>query len=314
VKRALVIAAFVACSCSGSFAPKNQILGVRALAVRADLPYARPGESVRVEALVHDGRVEKPEPLRVFWFPSPCFDPPRGLYYGCYPGFESAFPLGVDLAPSLHEGNEVAVTIPADALTRAGATVPSATAFVFMIACAGHVERVTRPSDLGPNALPFGCFSADRRQQDAGSFVFGFTRVFVFESRRNVHPEIRAVIAGSTVVDPGVGITVGRCADADQCSKPSFDVLFDDASAELDPDALDAQGNVGRETLYVDWFTTVGKFADSRRILFDPHLGRSPKTSIAFEPPVDPGRGVIWAVLHDNRGGTTWRAISIEVQ
>ena len=51
--------------CGSDFSPKNEINGVRILAVRADQPYARPGETVKLELLTHDGRTAPAEPIRI---------------------------------------------------------------------------------------------------------------------------------------------------------------------------------------------------------------------------------------------------------
>ncbi|MDF2694914.1 MAG: hypothetical protein K0S65_3297, partial [Labilithrix sp.] len=68
------------------------------------------------------------------------------------------------------------------------------------------------------------------------------------------------------------------------------------------------------EVLYVDWFTTGGRFQSDRKILFDGTLGRTPKTAIEFNPPAGPMKGKVWAVLHDNRGGTDWLEVPLDVK
>lgn len=320
--RLAVLAAAVALvvGCSSDFAPKNQVTGIRILAARADVPYARPGESVRVQTLAHDGRAAPASPMRVFWFPAPCVDPIAGQYFGCFPLFEALYPAGVDLTPSLVEGDELSITVPDDALANAvarpGQGERYATAFVFMVACAGHVERVARRGNLGPNALPVACFDESGRQLGPDDFVFGFTRVFVFDERRNAIPELGGVTFDGKPVDPENGVVTGTCVkDASgECKTVKLDVTFDDSAAEVDPDNVDSAGNVGRETIYVDWFTSIGKFQTNRKILFDGNLGRTPKAAIDFSPPASPGRGTVWAVLHDNRGGTSWVSFPLSVE
>jgi hypothetical protein len=308
-------------SCGSDFAPKNAVTGVRILAARAELPYAAPGESVKVRGLAHDGRTAPAAPMRTFFFPAPCVDPVGFGYYGCYRVLESLFPVGVDLTPSLVEGSEISISIPPDALAssfaRPGQQERFATAYVFMVACAGHVERVPRRSGLGENALPLGCFDAGGRQLGPEDFVLGYTRIFVFETRRNAIPALDGVVLQGQPVDLAKGIVTGRCVkdENDECKAVKLDVLFNDAAAEVDPDNIDENGKVGRETLYVDWFTTAGKFRTDRKILFDGNRGRTPKTEIDFLPPEGPiTGGKIWAILHDNRGGTTWAEVPLEVQ
>ena len=93
-----------------------------------------------------------------------------------------------------------------------------------------------------------------------------------------------------------------------------LDVRFADAAAEVDPDNIDEHGKTGRETLYVDWFTSIGRFSGDRKILFDGQLGRMPQSPIDLSPPSTPGKGKVWAILHDNRGGTSWLEVPIEIQ
>ncbi len=309
-------------ACGSDFRPKNAVEGVRILAARADLPYARPGEMVNVQVLAHDGRLgAKREPMRLFWFPALCVDKLGASHYGCYPILEALFPTGVDLTSSLLEGSGPhPFAVPADALdgvdVRPGQRERYVTAYAFVAACAGHLERVPRRSGLGPNQLPVGCFDSAGRELGAEDFVFGYTRVFIFAERRNAIPSLDGVTFEGKPVDLAAGIGVNRCTKADDadCTAAKLDVVFSDAAAEVDPDNVDEDGKVGRETIYVDWFTTVGKFATDRKILFDGHRGRPPKTTIDFTPPNAPAKGTMWAVLHDNRGGTSWMEFPIEIR
>lgn len=314
---ALSLTLALTAACGAGFAPKHQVTGVRILAARAEAPFARPGESVKVQLLAHDARKAPAEPMKIYWFPAPCVAPPGDLYWACYAGVHSLFPDG-DLTPYLATGSETTVTIPPNALDgatpRAGTSERSVSAFVFVAACGGHLERVPLRSGQGPNQLPVGCFDASGRRLAEDDFVFGFTRIFVFDTRRNEIPRLDGVTLEGKPVDPAVGISTATCPKdgAGQCKNVKLDVTFDDAMSETDPDNVDADGRVGRETLYVDWFTTAGKLAADRKILFDAYLGRPPKTEIDLEPPRDPVRGTIWAVLHDNRGGTTWLEMPLE--
>ncbi len=308
----------LATSCGSDFDPKSSVKTVRVLAIRSELPYARPGETVKLEALVHDARISPPEPMRFYWFPLPCIDPPLGQYYGCYPAFEALFPPRVDLTPYLPQGTTVSIPIPADALAnhqpRPGLTgEPTATGYVFFMACAGHVERVPRPTNLDPNALPVGCFSSGGQRLGQEDFIFGFTRVFVFPERRNAIPVPSGLTKGGEPIDPKVPLVIPPCMK-DPCETVELDMRVDDAAAEIDPENFGPDGNQGRETLYVDWFTTIGKMGADRKILWDPFLGRPPKTVVTYEPPREPGTGKLWGVLHDNRGGVTWIEVNVEIK
>ncbi|MBX3230750.1 MAG: hypothetical protein KIT84_00925 [Labilithrix sp.] len=307
------------------FPNKSEVKQVRILAVRSDLPYARPGETVSLEALVDDGRMDKPEPMRVHWFKVPCVDPPGGQYFDCYPYLEAAYPAGVDLSPMLEEGTATSITIPNDALDGVvpepgRGSEPAVTSWTFLIACGGHVERKPRVASLAPNQAPFGCFGADGKELSADHGVFGFTRVTVTPTRRNKVPQITRLVHRGRHVDLARGPVVERCDKTVledffdwNCIWNGMDINFDESDAEEDPDNVDANGRVGKETLYVDWYVTLGRFIQPRIVVRDPFAGGPEISNALYEPTRAPGKGILWAVLHDNRGGVSWIQSPIEV-
>ncbi len=322
----LALAAPFAFACDDEpFPNKSQVDSVRVLAVRADLPYARPGETVKVEALVVDGRADRPRPMRVWWFPTPCVNPTGGRYYDCFPRLETRYPLGVDLGPQLVEGTTTTVLIPDDALAGvtpdpARSAEPIATSFSFFFACAGHVRRIERSRRLAENAAGFGCFDETDRQLPPSEGVFGFTRVTVTPTRRNAIPTLKGLVLRGNPIDPVKGTAIPRCDRglletlADDCDSLGMAAIWDDADAELDPDNVGPDGTPGRETIYTDWYVTIGRFEQERRIEFDPFTGRPEVVDVLYEPQRTPGTGLIWAVLHDNRGGTSWTSVPITLE
>jgi hypothetical protein len=80
----LVALLSISCAEPPSFDPPSHLDSVRVLAIRADAPYARPGERVGVEVLAVDGRSSAPEPMQVHFLPRPCFNPTNDAYYGCF--------------------------------------------------------------------------------------------------------------------------------------------------------------------------------------------------------------------------------------
>jgi hypothetical protein len=327
LKRAPVLVALLALACNDDPYPnKSMVSSVRILAVRADLPYAHPGETVKIEALVADGRTNTTVPMRVSWFPVPCINPPGGQYYDCYPALEAAFPLGVDLGPQLTEGATTSLVIPNDALANVApepgrSNEPIVTAYTFMFACAGHVERIPRTGRLAENAAPFGCFDANGKELPAEEGVFGFTRVSITATSRNAIPTIKSLVLRGRPIDPAVGVSIPHCerdiyetiTDED-CNPLGMAIVFDDADAEIDLDNVDADGKPGRETIYSDWYVTFGRFRQDRRIERDPFKGRPEIPDVLYEPTRSTGKGTLWAVLHDNRGGTSWISIPLEIR
>lgn len=73
----------VACGADG-FDRQSKVTGVRMFGVRADKPYAKPGEVVRLDVLAADGRRDKARPMKIFWIPIVCVNPREDLYYLCF--------------------------------------------------------------------------------------------------------------------------------------------------------------------------------------------------------------------------------------
>jgi len=88
----LLAAASCLAACGPSdFDPSTLIESVRILASRSDQPFAKPGATVRSQVLAVDGRPDASsnEPMRVFWLPFVCVNPPNDAYYACFSQFEA---------------------------------------------------------------------------------------------------------------------------------------------------------------------------------------------------------------------------------
>jgi hypothetical protein len=81
--------ALVACG-PLDFPDESLINSVRILASRSDQPYAKPGATVRSQVLAVDARPDASgnEPMRIFWLPFVCINPPNDAYYACFSEFE----------------------------------------------------------------------------------------------------------------------------------------------------------------------------------------------------------------------------------
>jgi hypothetical protein len=78
----------LACGPAG-FPDQNIVTSVRILAARSDLPYAPPGATVHTEVLAVDGRDGSAKvPMRVYWLPFVCVNPPNDAYYACFAALE----------------------------------------------------------------------------------------------------------------------------------------------------------------------------------------------------------------------------------
>jgi hypothetical protein len=314
---------------SAQFDPASKVESVRILATRADKPYAKPGDTVNLEVLADDARIVKPAPMKLYWIPIPCIDPPNDSYYGCYPEF-AQLPAGVDLTPMLKAGTMFSFTMPPDVITkhskRSGSVDadPNGLAVIFTIACAGHVEYLPPTAGGSLNALPLGCFDDAHTQLGPDDFVFAFSLVYAFNDRTNENPVVDHLTFGGNPVDLGAGISIDHCgsatADANGsvsragCPATALDVVLPDSSQEDDPSNLDASGKPKKESVRVHYFVTDGKFAYDTINLFDPAAGRLTGTSDDYRAPAIAGENMIWAVVRDNRGGATWFSIPLHVR
>ncbi len=308
----------IASACGATFTESNQVEGVRILAVRADPPYATPGTPVQLTALAYDARSSKPEPMVLSWLPSVCSDPKNDDYFQCYPAFIPEYPSGVDLTSQLTPGSTFSFTMPADVIsahaTTAG-TDPYGLATAFLMACAGHVQATPSAAGENLNANPFGCFDSSDNALGADEYVFAYSVVYSFDDRTNTNPTIDHLTFGGNAIDLGAGIDVAVCSQSDleKCPTTKLDTVVTADNQELDPSALDISGHPLKEQLYVDYYVTAGKVKSDVIILYDPTSGKLDDTGDDFYSPRAVGDYLLWAVLHDNRGGVSWVQSSIHV-
>jgi hypothetical protein len=319
--RWLLLAALPAISCAEqpSFDPPSYIDSVRIIATRANSPYARPGEHVEVEALAVDGRTNAPERMQVYFLPTPCFNPPNDAYYGCFSEFRAEFPPGVDLESELLSGSTFSFDLPGDVIdTHTGipGQTPYGVVVVFAIACAGHVEYRPDLAGAAPDAIPFACFDRSGRQLGAQDFVFAYSFVYAFADRSGANPTLENVTYGGTLVDPLAGLQVDHCtaSNIDDCPATKLDVNVPSSSQEPDPSNSAPDGEVLKESLYVNYFSTAGKIANDTTVIFDPRQGRLADTGNDFRSPLSAGDYQLWAVVHDNRGGVVWQQFPLHVR
>ena len=329
------------CSPSG-FQDPSSINSVRILASSADQPYAKPGATVNLTVLAYDGRTNPPEPMKIYWLPFVCKDPPDDAYYACFAQIAagafgggtaggdagSGAPSGAlgphtDLTPFLQQGPQFRFTMPSDAITSHAATpgtTPYGLAVVFNVACAGHLELLPiDPNDSNPQALPIGCFDASEEQLGPSDYVFGFTRVYAYEALTDANPVIDHVdVNGQTypVMPAPDGQLTTMPVPMSSCTNGCpIGPVVPASSQEPNPLETDVNGNPGREEIWVDYYTTVGSVNDTA-LLYDPTTGLvgDPSTTDGkFAPPTPPASGTFWAVVHDDRGGTSWVTVPLSV-
>ncbi len=346
---AVTAAAALGIACGGgAFDPQSKVTSVRMFGVRADKPYAKPGETVSLEVLATDARKDKALPLKIFWIPVVCINPREDLYYACFlpsglpdggtidggsrleapfppdGGADadagagsgrglSSIPVGIDLSAFLPQGPRFSFRMPDDVIqTRPG--LPSyGLAIVFNIACAGQVRLAQRVGSA-PQQVPIQCTDQDGVLLSPDDYVIGINRVYAYSDRTNTNPVVDRITLDGVDVDPQQGITVDRCTakrKAD-CKAVKLDVKVGETSWEPDPKA-DGTGTQ-REQIWVTYYSDRGELKDDARLLFDATKGRVSESDVELRAPYDPGDGTIWAVVHDNRAGAAFITLPLHVK
>lgn len=318
-------------SCSGNFDPASKIQSVRVLGLRADKPYAKPGDTVNLEMLAVDRRKEPDRPMTIYWVPLVCTNPPNDAYYGCFtartqltgPNGEAGVPGGVsvgagDVTGLLPKGSTFSYTIPSNAVST-HAPVPGAggrygLSIVFYLACAGRVRFATRDeASANPQQVPLFCVDDEGNRLGADDYVLGFWRTYVYDDRPNANPVIEGVRVNGEAMDPDKPIVITACqaAKPQGCPSAKVDVVVPPSSQEEKPYDADAP----RERVWVTAFADVGDLASSTRLLYDTKIGAIPDNPIEVRGDFDDvGKsGTLWLVVRDNRGGTTWTSSPLSV-
>jgi hypothetical protein len=338
------LVAWLTSSCSPSdFTSVTVLEGVRILASRASEPRAKPGDSVKVDMLAYDGRLNQTPPMKLFWLPIMCLNPAQDAYFACFAQLAGGgaadagaiLPLappdggppnvaalanllkpGVPLDDALIAGNTVTFTVPQDAIIdRTGVSPSYGLVILFNIACAGHPEIVPAdPNSGNPQDIPIGCFDDQNNRLGPESYVIGFTRVYAYADSPETNPVITAVDLGNgnqLLIDGGVttdSFKVPFCTTKDQGDCPKNPI-----GPVVPP------SNPTSKQVYADFYATTGTFTSEARLLFDPTVSlkipndtnnnfKAPNTVVGL-----PKSNSVFIVVHDNQGGADWVTVPLDI-
>jgi hypothetical protein len=274
---ALVLAVVTSCS-ADSFEPSSRVDTLRVLAVRADLPFAQPGEAVHLSALTADPRGHA-RPIAYAW--GTCLNPGSTEVGACgdaVPGFS----LG---------GPTFDLTVPATALD--GLTTPLGSLGVVFAACAGTF-RFTRTA-----TAPLACVGGDGTVLGRDDFMWGEKRVTITTALRNANPKIASLSLGGAAWGEADDVTLPTCGAAEVADCPS------DQKRTLTIVAApgSAQPYAGlTEDLVAYFFVSQGK-VDSDYVRADGGAFTVTFAAVGADPSEPVG---VWVVLRDDRGGVDW--------
>ncbi|MBM4361406.1 MAG: hypothetical protein FJ104_01905 [Deltaproteobacteria bacterium] len=200
----VALAAALAAGCGAEFDSPSELRSLRVLAVKKDRPYARPGDTVRLQMALDDASAKDGRRVNVTWF-SGCENPPGDLYAGCFLELASAPPGDLAGLFRLGEGLTFDFPISPEILSDRPPPLnprqpPFGTAFVFFAACAGEVRL--EPVDPKSPAFPIGCYTPEGKRVGAEGFVAGYTQVFVYDGYVNRNPRITGIQIDGQRVEP----------------------------------------------------------------------------------------------------------------
>jgi len=340
-----VLMALTTLACGEGFDPPEEIKTLRVLGVqKTPTSYPRPGETVHFNLLWHDpaGRDAK-----VYWVAQDvdgqqrvsCTNPPGDLFQACLPGFLTATPV---------ESAEIDLTIDPEVLNSRPEPKEGqphyGLSYVFFVVCAGdRVEPDTTQLKEG-GSIPLKCMAGDTQIGPEG-FVVGYTALYTFKGFKgfedgvsNRNPELTGFEVGN---EP-----LSACSDADcisgapapeiDCSNPAenpacFPACADDGDAScpeiplrpvvtvtpdlFEKDAVSKEYYMRdvEEQQWINYYVDRGSLRSGVRLLNDAQKGLNEDFGTDFFAPKEPGPVTIWAVAHDNRGGTSWTRTHVQI-
>lgn len=209
-------------ACGPTYEAQSTFKGVRIIGVQKDKPYARPGDTVKLSMLLHDGAAEKRQ-VSVKWFGG-CDNPIGDSYPGCFFGSSGGGEEGLlGGLRQIGEGLEAEYAVPADILNRPpppGNVPPYGLSFVFFTACTGALEPA--PGEK----IPIQCVDGDGQRVDADGFVVGYSQIFAYDELTNENPVVEGLSIRGTEFKPGEDGTPVECLGDDcvQLAKRDFGI------------------------------------------------------------------------------------------
>ena len=284
-----------ASACGNDFEPGSRIASPRILALQADRPYARPGETVAL-SLLH----ANPGGQALQWAWNTCTLPESSTTDDCLAALDDA------LTPFDPDDDRLSVTVPPDVLDEVPEEQrPSALIGVVVVACPGEL----RAGDTA--RVPIRCLDDRGKALPIDAIEVGVKRILLREHDRNRNPRIERITWDDRTWD------ADEVPRAKLCAKDTF--TFDDCSESLQhrirvhtdarESGRDEAGGEFEEQLIVQFYATHGLFRDDVRI-----AGDASNRWVAQGPTGrDGGTATLWFVARDDRGGVSWTTRQVEL-
>jgi hypothetical protein len=206
--------------------------------------------------------------------------------------------------------------------------------YVFYAACGGRLE----PDPGASSGLPLRCVDPETGAAlGPDDFVTGYTPIYSYRELSNAPPVTTGLrFQGELDAQPaltcqfrndcgeGFGCAIdGRCLplvppcteeSIDDCPEYELLVDVDPASVEIDEASRLEGGQTFQESVWSTYYSTDGRFTRQAALINDAQSGWVDEQETKWRAPNAPA-GVVrfWAVVRDNRGGTSWQIRDILV-
>jgi len=306
----------------------SELNSVRIVAVRADLPYAKPGATVTAQMLVVDGAPNAissdgtPRKIGTLWMTG-CSNPLGDLYYNCFPQLhehlksvsDEELQAATDTKNTKLSGLGFQPTLkfemPIDTISSrpqsSGISYPYGVTYLFYAACAGEL-RVNRGADTAKD-YPVSCYKPDTEQAlGPQDFEFGYYPVYAYEQLANEIPIVESLkfdAAGSNAACS----SDSDCASTEACSSQSQCILrvqscknnqnckgyglaftVDPKSVEKAVSARVSLERAPDETLWASYYSDFGQFEKDSRIIYDSTSGFTDSYNGLWSPKLKDGQ------------------------
>lgn len=293
-KATLWIAALLLVACGSDLADGSQIEKLRLLAVRADQPFAHPGEEVELQLLAADADAR---PLR--YALATCTNPAGSTVQGCLDALDGPFqPLSL-------EDSRFSVAISPDVLRGASQYTQSAMVGAAVVACPGEIE------EGATSGIPIVCRDADHARLPIEAFEVGVKRIFVRTEDRNENPEITRITWDGDDWPEDFVPAVRACPNAktddiEDCAKNLRHAIRIESSPP--EHGVDQYGATFTEQVVLQFYATSGVFERPVRI------ANEPDNHWAAQRVDGQDTAQLWFVVRDDRGGVGWATRQVRVR
>lgn len=316
-ERTLAAGALAALSACGADAdPGSRVTGLRVLALRADKPYAKPGDKVTLQTLWYDGLDPDGTKRTITAAWATCVNPTSSSVVACFAkiaqdaattGKPPQFGVNLSGIP-----DTFTVDVPSDVISSLPepARVYAEVGVVF-IACPGTLKLPDPQAGYTPGAFPIQCIDATGRSLGLDEFEAGLKRIFVRSKDTNANPVIDSITWDGAAWPASDTKSVSPCdTDGnryDRCDAALAHKVAVNTTADSLESGTDEFGAPFTEQLIAQYYATEGIFE------YDVKVAKAPESGWVARTKAKGSTIRMWLIARDSRGGVSWEERKITV-